>query len=124
MRSKKDLREIEATLLARKKKLEEDLVNLHNEKIDDGQVQDPGDKALSALLENLKSSLQDNELNEYRMVLAALEQIEKGSYGTCIDCEQEIPEKRLDSYPNAARCVVCQEVTEEHSPKNNRMHFI
>lgn len=124
MRVKKDLKKIEATLLARKKELEEELINLHNEKIDDGQVQDPGDQALSALLENLKSSLQDNEINEYRMILAALEQIEKGSYGLCIDCQQEIPEKRLESYPNAARCVVCQETTEEHFTKNNRMHFI
>ena len=124
MRSKKDLNVIEATLLERKKKLEEELIYLHNEKIDDGQVQDPGDQALSALLENLKSSLQDNELNEYRMIVVALEQIKKGAYGTCTDCQQEIPEKRLESYPNAARCVVCQEIIEDSSLGSNKMNFL
>jgi len=124
VRSKKDLNKIEATLLERKKKLEEELTYLHNEKIDDGQVQDPGDQALSALLENLKSSLQDNELNEYRMILTALEQIQKGTYGTCSDCQQEIPEKRLESYPNVARCVVCQEIIEESLFGKSKINYL
>ncbi len=36
-----------------------------------------------------------------------------GTYGICIDCCQPISEKRLKSYPNATRCLSCQEVVEE-----------
>jgi DnaK suppressor protein len=41
-------------------------------------------------------------------VLAALVRIDENSYGRCIDCENEIPEGRLDARPDAARCVGCQ----------------
>jgi DnaK suppressor protein len=41
-------------------------------------------------------------------VLAALTRIEENSYGRCTDCEQEIPEGRLEARPDAARCVGCQ----------------
>lgn len=122
MRSKKDLETIEATLLARKKELEETLEGLYQSKGDDGQVQDPGDQALTAIFESLKSSLQNNEIEEYRMLIKALEQIKKGEYGMCTDCEQPISSKRLQSYPNAARCVVCQEAAEEQ--RSDTMGFL
>lgn len=124
MRGKKDLEEIEAYLLERKNILEEELAHLHSQENSDGQVQDPGDQALSAIFESLKSSLQNNELEEYRMILKALEKIKMGEYGLCIDCHQPIPDKRLKSYPNAARCVVCQEIAEEASGKTNTMNFL
>lgn len=118
MRSKKDLEAIEANLLARKKELETELARLYQEEGNDGQVQDPGDQAMTAIFESLKSSLQDNEINEYRAIKKALEQIKKGEYGICTDCEQPISAKRLESYPNAARCVMCQEAYEDQSGPN------
>lgn len=54
MRSKKDLSEIESQLLARKQELEAEIQQLYQEKSDDGQVQDPGDQAMSAIFESLK----------------------------------------------------------------------
>jgi DnaK suppressor protein len=41
-------------------------------------------------------------------VLAALARIDDNRYGQCVDCENEIPEGRLDARPDAARCVGCQ----------------
>ncbi len=38
----------------------------------------------------------------------ALEAIEAGTYGICVDCGAEIPEGRLDALPDAERCVECQ----------------
>ncbi len=38
----------------------------------------------------------------------ALMRIKDGSYGQCIDCEQEIPVKRLEVFPAAKRCVKCK----------------
>ena len=41
-------------------------------------------------------------------VLGALHRIDDGSYGTCVDCGQRVPEGRLEAKPEAARCVACQ----------------
>ena len=47
------------------------------------------------------------------MIVKALEMIDEGTYGNCIDCEQPISERRLLSFPNASRCISCQEKAEE-----------
>lgn len=41
-------------------------------------------------------------------VLAALERIESGTYGRCVNCGNELPDERLEARPEAARCVTCQ----------------
>ncbi len=46
-------------------------------------------------------------------VQAALVRIEDGSYGTCLDCGQRIPQARLDIRPEAARCVACQQKVDD-----------
>jgi len=37
----------------------------------------------------------------------ALERIEKGTYGQCVRCDQEIPKGRLDIMPESPYCVRC-----------------
>lgn len=44
-----------------------------------------------------------------REVQSALRRIDQGSFGTCVDCDQEINPKRLAAVPWASTCVVCQE---------------
>lgn len=44
--------------------------------------------------------------------LAALERLDSGTYGTCIDCNAAIVEDRLAFRPEAARCLSCQEAFE------------
>ena len=56
-------------------------------------------------------SVVDQQRAEVRQALARLE---AGSYGTCQDCGQALPEERLDARPEAARCVECQ-TTMEHA---------
>lgn len=105
---------IKEKLLERKKELEEQLEDLyHQKKTATGDVKDSGDEAQSSILETLNISLQDAELGEYNMILQALRKINEGAYGICIDCGQPISEKRLVSYPNASRCLSCQEILEE-----------
>ena len=100
-------------LLARKVSLENELAQLASEKIPTDQVLDPGDQALTSSLEALRSSLQNAEFDEYTRIIRALEMIADGSYGICIECGEPISERRLESYPNATRCVMCQEALEE-----------
>lgn len=119
---RKDLEKVESTLLQRKAELEEKFQLLNKEEISDGQVHDAGDEATFTMTDTLKASLQNNEYEEYKMVLKTLEQIKKGDYGICVDCQEPISPKRLNSYPNAARCVLCQEALEENQ-HNNREEF-
>jgi len=108
-----NIEEIQKELLSRKHELEEILIQLYQEKFSDGQVQDFGDKALTSSMEALQSSLQDSRLEEYNRVVKALEMIANNTYGICADCSNEISTKRLASYPNATRCIACQEAIEE-----------
>lgn len=109
----KDIEAIKKELLERKQELEAELHKLYQEKFSDDQVQDPGDLALSSTMESLRSSLQNSKLDEYKRVGSALEMIEEGTYGQCVDCGNTISEKRLAMYPNATRCLACQEAFEE-----------
>ena len=110
---KQNLEAIKKTLLQRKQDLEQELTRLSQEKFSDDQVQDPGDQALSSTMEMLNLSLQDTERAEYKRIVQALEKIEDGTYGICVDCGNPISEKRLNSFPNASRCISCQEAFEE-----------
>jgi len=89
------------------------LTNLSTEQISDGQVQDAGDQALSSVMESLRASLQDAEVGEYKMIIKAIDMIDKGTYGICEDCSKAISPKRLKLIPNAVRCLICQEAFEE-----------
>lgn len=52
-----------------------------------------------AVENDLEKSLKD--------VLEALERIDNGTYGKCVDCQEEIPFERLLAYPAAKTCVKC-----------------
>ena len=49
------------------------------------------------------------ESSGLRETRAALRRVDDGSYGLCMDCEEEINLKRLTAVPWAARCIACQE---------------
>lgn len=104
---------VKEQLLQRKQELEQAMSLLYKEKVSDDQVQDTGDQALSSSLEEIKISLHNNELDEYQMVLKALDMIQSGTYGICSECNNPISEKRLALFPNATRCLACQEALEE-----------
>lgn len=108
-----DLAAIRAKLVVRKQELEEQLTSMSQEQFSDGQVQDPGDQALSSAMDSLRNSLQNTEHEEYARIVKAIEMIDAGSYGICVDCDLPISERRLSLYPNATRCLPCQETFEE-----------
>lgn len=107
-----NVEQVKERLLERKQQLEEAMALLYKEKVSDDQVQDTGDQALTSSLEEIKISLHNNELDEYQMVMKALDMIDQGTYGVCIDCGNAISERRLALFPNATRCLACQEAME------------
>jgi DnaK suppressor protein len=54
----------------------------------------------------------DRDSLRSREITAALERIDNGSFGICLNCEEEIAPKRLAAVPWTALCIVCQEVAE------------
>ena len=109
-----ELKAIKDNLLARKEQLQQELERLSNIETTDGQSQDEGDQAVQSTLETLRNSLQKNEYDELVMIEEALNDIENGVYGNCQDCDSQISEKRLKYYPNARRCLMCQEALEDN----------
>jgi DnaK suppressor protein len=50
----------------------------------------------------------------------SLHAISEGSYGICIDCEEPISLKRLETLPWAPCCVRCQEGLERQQAQERR----
>jgi DnaK suppressor protein len=53
---------------------------------------------------------QDNRLRELKDALA---RIENDTYGTCMECEEDIPIQRLLARPTTKLCIGCQEAREK-----------
>lgn len=51
-------------------------------------------------------------------LMEALKRIKAGTYGQCVDCGKPIPEGRLQSSPDAVRCLVCQPDEPKEDPKD------
>jgi len=54
-----------------------------------------------------------------RQVEAALDRMREGGYGTCLNCEDPIPEKRMRALPWAVLCVPCQEQKERRELRSS-----
>ena len=54
----------------------------------------------------------DRESKLLKDVQAAISRMDDESFGICLRCDEEIPEKRLKALPWAAYCVPCQETVD------------
>ena len=110
-----NVEEIKQILQKRKAELEEQMRQIHKDTIARPDVvMDTSDQEQQVMQELLNISLENNEFQEYQMILKALKRIEAGDYGVCIECDKAISPRRLLLYPNATRCLVCQEAFEEN----------
>lgn len=71
-------------------------------------IPDVGDASVADLLIDLDNALVHRDVEETREIEAALERIERGDYGNCIDCGLAIEFERLQAFPAAKRCLPCQ----------------
>jgi DnaK suppressor protein len=61
---------------------------------------------------DLEFALDAHESAELDQIEAALQRMDAGTYGQCVDCGVPIPTARLHAAPEAARCIACQEKVE------------
>jgi RNA polymerase-binding protein DksA len=74
---------------------------------------DTADEAIGDALADINVAIIDRHIREMRDIEAARERIKDGSFGTCVDCGNEIAFARLEAYPTAKRCLVCQQQREK-----------
>jgi len=75
-------------------------------------TQDPADMAANAYTKELLISMSANDRKLLTLIDEALERVEAGEYGECVNCGEPVQEKRLDAVPWARYCLKCQDLQE------------
>jgi DnaK suppressor protein len=70
---------------------------------------DAGDQGEQVQRDEVREAEQNRDATELADIDAALQRMDSGRYGECIDCGIDIPPARLQAQPSAARCVACQQ---------------
>ncbi|HXV75600.1 MAG TPA: TraR/DksA C4-type zinc finger protein [Candidatus Polarisedimenticolaceae bacterium] len=112
---RRQLKRFRDVLLARHKSLVEAYHSTKGntrDSVPDG-TEDYIDYAVSSYDRDFSLSLTEMERRQMRLVEEALRRIDRGEFGSCMQCAQEIPEKRLEVEPWARHCIRCQELEEQ-----------
>lgn len=75
----------------------------------------PGDTADESVAD-LNLGVIDRHISEFRDIDATRARVRQGGIGRCIDCGDEIGFERLQAYPTAKRCTMCQRQQERTHP--------
>ena len=65
------------------------------------------DQGTDSFEQQFTLSLMENEEQTLGEIAAALERIERGTFGCCEECQQTIPQARLEALPYTCYCVGC-----------------
>ena len=112
--NKKDLKKFRELLELRKKEILDQAESTKEKGIafDPDDLPDEVDLASSEADQSMNLRLRDRERVLLRKVDKAIEKIEKGEYGTCETCGEDIEVKRLEARPVADLCIRCKEEQE------------
>ena len=76
------------------------------------QAADPVDMTQQAAEREIAVQNLDRESALVRRLRSAIERLDDGSYGVCLQCDEDISQKRLAAIPWAELCIQCQEVAD------------
>ncbi len=68
----------------------------------------PGDVATVTLDREIDYTLEENEERVLKAIDAALERIDKGTFGLCQTCGKPIDPERLEALPHTTQCIDCK----------------
>ncbi|KRB87573.1 TraR/DksA family transcriptional regulator [Noviherbaspirillum sp. Root189] len=115
--TQQQLSELKHVLDKRYSELQDELhteVNSRDDYLDVAtEVPDPGDSSFANLAVDLDNAAVNRDLGELRAIEAARTRMAEDRYGSCVDCETDIPFERLKVQPTAERCTPCQEIYEK-----------
>jgi len=84
------------------------------------RVADPADMTQEAAQREIAVRMLDRESAVVRQLRSAIERIKDGSYGLCLECEDEIAPARLKAIPWAELCIHCQGKAEDRENQQRR----
>ena len=71
-------------------------------------VADIGDMSANAYSRDVLFNLSEAQRRQIRDIDAALERIDKGEYGVCMNCGDEIAPRRMEVRPFSRYCIDCK----------------
>lgn len=80
---------------------------------DEDTTVDLADKAANSYTKEFLFGQTDHDRFTLQLVTDALARVNNGTYGQCVNCEEEIQQKRLEAVPWARHCIACQEKQEQ-----------
>jgi DnaK suppressor protein len=107
---KSELAQYKKALSGKKDELEESVGRtiIDEESNPDGHG-DFADRSAAANEEEISIQLKQTDTKLLRAIEVALQRIEAGTYGICVDCEEEIAGVRLKAVPWTKVCINCKE---------------
>jgi len=102
-----DLEKYRKRLLEEQAKLNEEIgtVSELSEPAPDDRQVTAADAPLISEVVDIQNTVMDMRSNRMGKINAALQSIDDGTYGTCIQCGKEIDPRRLDAEPMALTCI-------------------
>jgi len=73
--------------------------------------------------EDIELTLLETDAEQLAEIEEALHRLDIGAYGICLDCGDEIAERRLEALPSATLCKDCKEVRESLSRQKSVGRF-
>jgi DnaK suppressor protein len=97
------------------------LSNFEDLHINSDDTADEADLASNTINQQVSFSIREKEMTKLRRIDAALERVEDGSFGFCLESGDEIEEKRLETQPWAEFCIeVAEEKEREQAQRFHR----
>lgn len=113
-----NLEKFEKILLEEKKEIlqeimddNEDAKNILEDEVHN--VNDSADIATVNISQNLLNILSSKNQKTLEAIDTALDRIKEGTYGSCVSCNEEIGEQRLEKLPWAPLCIKCKNKLEQ-----------
>lgn len=112
---KKRLEYYKKKLLTRREELVKTIARTEEEgrQADDDPTVDLADKAANSYTKEFLFGQTNTDRSMLQLVEGALERIKANEFGHCVNCQEEIQQKRLEAVPWAKHCVSCQEKLEQ-----------
>jgi DnaK suppressor protein len=86
---------------------------LAEEEITLENTEDEGDLATISHNKELLYNLHESDFQRLKSIQEALKRMDRGEYGECLRCGEDINETRLMAVPWATLCIQCQEEAEK-----------
>src|SRR2546430_1779353 len=112
---KKRLDYYKKKLVSRREELMRTIARTEEEgrQADDDQTVDLADKAANSYTKEFLFGMTNTDRTILNMIDEALKRIKANDYGSCMTCQEEMQQKRLEAVPWAKNCISCQEKIEQ-----------